>query len=146
MTITTTEDYAQLLAGLAAACSREERAGLLDAMAAHADQTATGFFGSGAEDAASDSLGWAETATQLTRLAAAERGLILQPADPEDRDPIRGWADLATASTPAEYEAAFAVIRRQLDGQVRDHAIARLAAAAQACAAARLETATADGS
>jgi hypothetical protein len=141
VTITATEDYAQLLAILTAASNREERAGLLDAMAAHAGQTAAGYSGRGVQDDASDPLAWTETATLLTRLAAAERGFILQPADPEDRDPSRPWADLAIAGTPGEYEAAFAAVLKQLAGTVREPAIGRVAAAAQACAAARRETA-----
>ena len=140
VTITATEDFAELLATLAAASDREERAGLLDAMAGHAGQTAAGYFGRGVEDDASDSLAWTETATLLTQLAAAERGLILQPADPDDRPPSRPWADLATASTPGEYETAFAAVLRQLAGTVREPAIGRAAAAAQACAAARRDT------
>jgi hypothetical protein len=142
VTITTTEDYAQSPAGLAVAASRQERAGILDAMAAQASRAVAGFFGRGVPDAPSNPLGWTETATQLTRLAAAERGLILMAADPEDRDPSRPWADLATARTPGEYETAFAAARKQLAGQVRDDAVDRVAAAAQACAAARIEPAS----
>ena len=149
-----TDGYVGLHEALTAARSHEGRAQVLDALAAQASQTASGFFGSGTGYAPSDPLAWTETATQLLRLSAAERGLILMPADPEDlddredrddpedRDLVQPWMDLAGASTPGAYETAFAVIKDQLARQGRPDAVARVAAAAQACAAARTKPAS----
>lgn len=146
MTIVTTDGYVDQQAALAAAKSREARAQILDAMAGQAARTAREFFGEGVENAPSDSLAWADTSTRLGQLAAAERGLVLVPADEEDAgltadhaawDSAETWRLLATASTTAEYETAFGPIRDKLAGMGRLDAADRVAAAAQACAAGR---------
>ncbi len=131
------EPYTKLLARLQATESRPSRADILDMMAVQADITATELFGLGARDTDSDPLGWAETSTLLARLAAAERGLVLTVACPEDRDDTRPWEELADAANPGQYAAALAAAMAQLGDSVPAAAITRLAAAAEACGARR---------
>jgi hypothetical protein len=138
----TLDSYNETLARLRQTTTREGRAALLDVMADQAGGIAAGLHGQGTEDGDRDPLAWHETATFLRRLAAAQRGMILAPAEHRDQDGPE-WGDLACASTAAEHAAAVAAVLETFAAGddaadmilVRPGALLRFREAASACTA-----------
>jgi hypothetical protein len=134
------DTYARALGFLATAPTREDKAQVLDQMAAIASAAAGTFTGHGTADSPTDPLAWHETASMLLQLSAALRGHRLgtdESAD-DDRRSRALWKNLSCALSRAEFALAFgeldAYYGRQLgdsDGR-RRFALLRLREAGQA--------------
>jgi hypothetical protein len=100
--------YFLALAGLAAAPTREEKAQVLDEMAAAASDAAGAFTGRGEADSPTDPLAWHETASMLLQLSAALRGHRLSTDEPDDDDRRARtfWKNLSCALSAAEFALA----------------------------------------
>lgn len=155
--------YREALALLRNTQTGEERALLLEAMAAAAGRAAAAARGAVPADSADSTLAWEMTAVLLRQMAAAQRGCALYPVG--DWDDERGntadeWEDVARARTADEFTAAFAVLHGELidrlarqdrgerviatdvdPGDPAAPALARLAEAARALAEAAWESA-----
>jgi hypothetical protein len=116
------DTYAIALGFLATAPTREDKAQVLDQMAAIASTAARALTGHGTADTSTDPLAWHETASMLLQLSAALRGHRLTTDEVHDDDYlVRGpWKNLSCALSATEFALAFGELDAYYTRQLGD--------------------------